>query len=379
MEIRVPHYYRKFKCTADKCPDTWCAGWQIVIDEDTLEKYHKFEGPFGNRLANSIDWREGVFKQYEDKRCAFLDENNLCDIYTEAGPQMFCRTCKTYPRHFEEFENVREISLAMSCPEAAKLILMPKEPVTFITVEKKYKEDIYEDFDFFLYSKLVDAREMIIRILQDRSRPMKERMAMALAFTHDLQARVYRGHTIAMEDVFERYTKEGAKTRFAKRLHPYLNKPEKACAFKKGMLEQFDKLEVLREEWPELLKKTIANVEDEALEKRWREPDEEADLEIITEHLMVYFIFTYFCGAVYDEEAHSKMKFSIIGTLMILETARTLWKENGEKERMAAILEAAKRYSREVEHSDENIELLEKLSRREGVFGLESLLTGILN
>ena len=145
------------------------------------------------------------------------------------------------------------------------------------------------------------------------------------------------------------------------------------------MLEQFDKLEVLREEWPELLKKTIANVEDEALEKRWREPDEEADLEIITEHLMVYFIFTYFCGAVYDEEAHSKMKFSIIGTLMILETARTLWKENGEKERMAAILEAAKRYSREVEHSDENIELLEKLSRREGVFGLESLLTGILN
>lgn len=379
MEIRVPHYYRKFKCTADKCPDTCCAGWQIVIDEDTLEKYHKFEGPFGNRLANSIDWREGVFKQYEDKRCAFLDENNLCDIYTEAGPQMFCRTCKTYPRHFEEFENVREISLAMSCPEAAKLILMPKDPVTFVTVEKQYKEDIYEDFDFFLYSKLVDAREMIIRILQDRSRPMKERMAMALAFTHDLQARVYRGHTIAMEDVFERYTKEGAKTRFAKRLQSYLNKAEKACAFKKGMLEQFDKLEVLREEWPELLKKTIANVEDEALEKRWREPDEEADLEIITEHLMVYFIFTYFCGAVYDEEAHSKMKFSIIGTLMILEIARTLWKENGEKGRMEAVLEAAKRYSREVEHSDENIELLEKLSRREGVFGLESLLTGILN
>ena len=99
MEIRVPNYHRKFKCTADKCPDTCCAGWQIVIDEETLEKYHKYEGSFGNRLANSIDWREGVFKQYEDKRCAFLDENNLCDIYTEAGPEMFCRTCKSYPRH----------------------------------------------------------------------------------------------------------------------------------------------------------------------------------------------------------------------------------------------------------------------------------------
>lgn len=379
MEIRVPHYYRKFRCTADKCPDTCCAGWQIVIDEESLEKYHKFEGPFGNRLANSIDWREGVFKQYEDKRCAFLDENNLCDIYSEAGEEMFCRTCRTYPRHFEEFENVREISLAMSCPEAAKLILEPKEPVKFITVEKRYKEEIYEDFDFFLYFKLVDAREIIIDILQDRTYPIKKRMAMVYAFTHDLQARIYRGHTIGMEDVFSRYIRAGAKERFEKRLTIYEELPKAAKEFKKGMLKQFDKLEVLRDSWPGLLEKTLKNVDDEELERLWLESEDDADLDIIAEHLMIYFIFTYFCGAVYDEEAHSKMKFSIIGTLMILETAKALWAENKSAGKMAAILDAAKRYSREVEHSDENIELLEKLSRREGVFGLDSLLTGILN
>ena len=379
MEIRVPDYYRKFQCTADKCPDTCCAGWQIVIDEETLEKYHKYEGPFGNRLANSIDWREGVFKQYEDKRCAFLDENNLCDIYTEAGPEMFCRTCKSYPRHFEEFENVREISLAMSCPEAAKLILEPTEPVKFITVDKKYKEEIYEEFDFLLYSKLVDAREIILEILQDRTRPIKERMSMALAFTHDLQSRIYRGHIIAMEDVFERFTKKGAKDRFVKYLKPYQMQDKEAQNFKREMLGQFSKLEVLRDSWSELLKKTLENVENKELDMQWNHREGDADLEIIAEHLMVYFIFTYFCGAVYDEEAHSKMKFAIIGTLMILETTKTLWAENPQAGRMAAVLEAAKRYSREVEHSDENIELLEKLSRREGVFGLKSLLTGILN
>ena len=379
MEIRVPHYYRKFQCTADKCPDTCCAGWQIVIDEKTLEKYHTYEGAFGNRLANSIDWREGVFKQYEDKRCAFLDENNLCDIYTEAGPEMFCRTCKSYPRHFEEFENVREISLAMSCPEAAKLILESKEPVNFLTVEKKYKEDIYEDFDFLLYSKLVDAREIIFKILQDRTKPVRERMAMVLAFTHDLQARVYRGHTMAMEDVFARYTKAIAKERFVKYLEEYRNLPKEGIQFKQEMLKQFSKLEVLRESWPELLGRTLKNTEDAELDKLWWTLDGDTDLEIIAEHLMVYFIFTYFCGAVYDEEVHSKMKFAVIGTLMVLETAKALWAEAGMQSKMAAVLEAAKRYSREVEHSDENIELLEKLSRREGCFGLKSLLIGILN
>ena len=379
MEIRVPHYYRKFQCTADQCPDTCCAGWQIVIDEKTLEKYHTYEGAFGNRLANSIDWREGVFKQYEDKRCAFLDENNLCDIYTEAGPEMFCRTCKSYPRHFEEFENVREISLAMSCPEAAKLILASKEPVSFVTVEKKYKEDIYDDFDFLLYSKLADAREIIFEILQDRSKPVRERMAMALAFTHDLQARVYRGHTMAMEDVFERYTKANAKERFVKYLEEYRSLPKEGIQFKQEMLKQFSKLEVLRESWPELLERTLKNTEDAELEKLWWAEDGDADLEIIAEHLMVYFIFTYFCGAVYDEEVHSKMKFAVIGTMMVLETAKALWAQEGMQSKMAAVLEAAKRYSREVEHSDENIELLEKLSRREGCFGLKSLLIGILN
>ena len=379
MEIRVPHYYRKFQCTADKCPDTCCAGWQIVIDEDTLDKYHKYEGPFGNRLANSIDWREGVFMQYEDKRCAFLDENNLCDIYTEAGPEMFCRTCKTYPRHFEEFENVREISLAMSCPEAAKLILEPTEPVKFITVEKQYKEEIYEDFNFFLYSKLVDAREIIIESLQDRTYPIKERMAFVLAFTHDLQARIYRDDIAGMEEIFTRYTKAGAKERFEKHLLIYQDLSKTAKEFKAGMLKQFHKLEVLRDSWPALLEKTRENIENDELDRLWRDAEGDVNLDIIAEHLMVYFIFTYFCGAVYDEEAHSKMKFSMIGTLMVLETAKTLWAENRPAGKMAAVLEAAKRYSREVEHSDENIELLEKLSRREGVFGLDSLLTGILN
>lgn len=379
MEIRVPHYYRKFVCTADQCPDTCCAGWQIVIDEKTLCRYQQMDGAFGNRLANSIDWKEGVFRQYEERRCAFLDERNLCDIYTEAGPEFFCKTCRTYPRHIEEFENVREISLALSCPEAAKLILKGQEPVRFLTTEKEAKEEIYESFDFFLYSKLMDAREILFEMLQDRSRPIAQRMAMGLSFTHDLQARIYRRDLGGMETVFRRYTADGAKDRFVKYIKPYENKNEEAKAFKKEMLRQFEKLEVLRESWTELLTVTEKSLEDEELEKSFLEEEPNISLEIVAEHLMIYFLFTYFCGAVYDEEAHSKMKFAVIGTLMILETAKAYWKDHREAGKMGAILETAKCYSREVEHSDENIELLEKLSRRQGVFGLNALLTGIVN
>ena len=167
MIYTIPHYYKQFRCIASGCPDTCCAGWAIMIDRKSLENYRHMEGPFGHRLHSSSDWKESSFRQYEG-RCAFLNEDNLCDIYAETGPENLCRTCRTYPRHIEEFEGCREISLCMSCIEAAKLILGSEEPVRFITKEDG-KEESYGDFDFFLYTKLMDTRELALSMLQDRS------------------------------------------------------------------------------------------------------------------------------------------------------------------------------------------------------------------
>ena len=72
-----PDYYNKFKCTADKCEATCCAGWQIVIDDASLERYEKEQSAYGDVLRERIDWVEGVFKQDSCKRCAFLNPDNL--------------------------------------------------------------------------------------------------------------------------------------------------------------------------------------------------------------------------------------------------------------------------------------------------------------
>ncbi len=105
------------------------------------------------------------------------------------GPDSLCRTCRMYPRHVEEFEGSREYSLWLSCMEAAKIILGCEEKVQFFTKEDE-KDETYDDFDFFLYTKLMDARDLIFKILQDRSLDMRLRMAEVLALAHDLQRRV---------------------------------------------------------------------------------------------------------------------------------------------------------------------------------------------
>ena len=167
MRYTVPDYYKKFQCLAGVCPATCCAGWQIVIDPKSLARYRKVKGSFGNRIRNSVNWKEETFLQYEKKRCAFLNEENLCDMHMEAGPEMMCATCRKYPRHIEEFENEREITLSMSCPAVAKMILEKQKPVTMRTAEDDRQEE-EEGFDFFLYSALQDTREVMLKMLQNR-------------------------------------------------------------------------------------------------------------------------------------------------------------------------------------------------------------------
>ena len=99
-----------------------CIRDRIVIDEKSKRRYAKaatglnnIEKNLARELRRCVNWREGVFRQDTEKRCAFLNQNNLCRLYQMAGPDSLCRTCKMYPRHIEEFEGVREITLSLSC------------------------------------------------------------------------------------------------------------------------------------------------------------------------------------------------------------------------------------------------------------------------
>ena len=173
MQITKPTFCNEFSCIAGSCPDTCCAGWQIMIDQNSLKKYRHCKGAFRNRLLNDIDWKEHSFRHYQ-KRCAFLNEDNLCDIYSEAGKDMLCDTCRKYPRHIEEFEGLRELSLSLSCPEAARIFLSHKEKITFRTVEKETPEETYDDFDYFLFTALMDTRDYLFSVIQDRKIHPKE-------------------------------------------------------------------------------------------------------------------------------------------------------------------------------------------------------------
>ena len=367
MHYKKPQYYDNFTCIADRCPDTCCAGWQIVIDDISLENYGKISGTFGERLQKSIDWKEGIFRQNQ-RRCAFLNQENLCDLYRELGADSLCDTCRMYPRHVEEYEDLREFSLSLSCPVAAEMILGCKEQVRFLEEEDdvEEQEEEYEDFDIILFDWLEEAREVLLEVIQDRSLPVSARMLVLLNVSFLSQKALDQGILLEMD-----LRAEVEKAVFESRKTSVQKQGEKVFQNKILLLKDLQKLEVLREEWTELLHRLEKNlyargVEDyEALREEFLESVQETSSqkkqwEIYEEQLLVFFVYTYFCGAVYDDMIYTKVVLAVFSVLWIEELWMERWLSKGKKLEFQDMVQVAYTYAREIEHSDENLNLLEE-------------------
>ena len=366
MLIVYPDYYKDFSCVAGDCEDTCCAGWEIVIDPKSLKKYHESK-TLKRRLLRDIKWRKGTFRQCRDGRCAFLREDGLCDLYRKLGADSLCRTCRTYPRHTEEFENVREITLSISCPQVARMLMERSEPVRFLEKETGWEES-YEDFDYFLFSCLTDARAVMIRILQNRELAIEERLLLVLGIAHDLEVRYRNGRLGETDEVLTRAKSPQALAKIREQLTRWRREPEKRYALAKQHFYRLRELERLRDAWDQVLIETqmilyVQGAESyDALHTEFAAwaAENGPNLTVQLEQLAVYFISTYFPGAVYDGRIYGKADTAVGYVAQLYDLFVARWLKNEKQLDTEDVIEIVYRYSREIEHSDPNLEAMER-------------------
>lgn len=126
MKGFAPGYYPRFRCIAGDCRHSCCVGWEIDIDEDTLDYYNSVEGDFGRRLREGI--ADGAFRLDERERCPFLNERGLCDIILTLGEEALSQICSDHPRYRNYFTHREETGVGLCCEAAAELILGETEP-----------------------------------------------------------------------------------------------------------------------------------------------------------------------------------------------------------------------------------------------------------
>ncbi|MBO5422147.1 MAG: flagellin lysine-N-methylase [Clostridia bacterium] len=328
----VPTYFDKFRCIADKCPDTCCAGWEADLDGEIIEKYKTIDGELGERIKQSLAKDEAdcdIFALCENGRCPFLNSCNLCDIQATHGEEFLSNTCSLFPRFFEDFGKIREMGLGFGCPEAARIMLEDDEPFSLCFYEECVDE--VEDIDEDFLSVLIELRAEIFTVLEDGD----------LSFRNKIKS-IFKLVTALQEEIdAEAYN--GTRSEF---------KGFDEC------IEILEKMEYIRPE----RKDFVSSLKNEKLSKNalnlYR-----SDFE----KLMKYYFFRYFLACGYDYDVVTPVKYGVFACIVISRIYAHFG--NPDFEKRVKIMYS---YSKEVEYSDVNMDLLDEALYRN--FDIEDLI-----
>ena len=327
MKHRIPDYFYEFQCLAGSCPDTCCGQWDIVVDEEAKARYEALDGPLGERVRSILFTQDGeTLLKTDHGRCPLLTEDGLCPIVSEQGNDFLCTNCRVYPRFTEIYGGLAETALSLSCPEAARLLLEQQEKLTFVT---EFDEQLPEpnDLDAELFLTLQESRETAYALVQDRRRPLSDRLALLACFASRLDRNLERSAVCkALCELycdFDYQNRQLCRIR-RKRKHGTMTLPRQLLR----------SMEHLTEEFPRLL------------------PDLEiTDLssnETALEQLAVYFIFRWWLKAACDGELWRQAAAAVISILAVA----SLGKITGD------LCHTAQLFSKETEHSQHNLQLL---------------------
>ncbi|WP_263419214.1 flagellin lysine-N-methylase [Terriglobus albidus] len=189
-----PLYGQAFQCVSGACDDTCCNGFSVPVDKKTYEFYRllpvseirsavdthirKVPGSTSDNLYASIEMTA-------DKKCPFFTAQRLCGIHKEHGHDYLSAACSTYPRALNQVDGRLEVSLYLSCPEAARMVLLdpgfanhhtdgpavPFRTDQFSKVARNGPGLPHKPFNFF-----TEVRLCLGDLITDRSRPLWQRI-----------------------------------------------------------------------------------------------------------------------------------------------------------------------------------------------------------
>jgi lysine-N-methylase len=318
-----PAFYDKFKCIADKCTDSCCIGWEINIDDETMDVYKNMHTEFGSKIRASIVKDEDdtySFKLLKGERCPFLNKSNLCDIITNCGEDNICYICKEHPRFYNDFQEVTEYGLGLCCEEVVRLLLENDEPLEFVAFNDEDEFFEVDEREKESYDKLFDIRNEIFEILRTTE--------------------IYNDKIEKIINVTEKFCGEKIKL---------LNDNE--------ILEMYEKTEPINNEWIKYFKELKKN-KDEIREKE-KPFDEVSNGDSKYSKLLSYIIFRHLLKTVFSDvvDFSQYLSFCVSSVRFIKLCDIKTYVEKGLVSKTDRI-NNIKRWSKQIEYSEENINLL---------------------
>ncbi len=372
--------FKDFKCIGADCSFTCCAGWNITIDKETAEYYNSVQGEFGERLNKSIEMNNdgsGSFVLTPDKRCPFLNEQNLCDIYTNLGEEHLCQTCTFYPRYAFVAGDIMFTGVRISCPVVAKFFLTHEGKLEIDYSEDKKKLRSGKAVNWNLFNNAVRAFTKSIEIAQNRTMSIRDRLAALVLFIYQLQAYIDLGRDPAgLIEAFSDYEKYSV---LVKDTYVFRDDLQSKALFANEMLILWGRIAKIATYFPELYemieayKKGDIEFEAEKILSAYEKMDESGS--IWQEQVLVYGLFQYFMQGVEKKDFFTEF---IIGTALIFLFSKVIimlyYLMHDEMPDFEMLVRIITRISRVVEHDRKLCGIALDLLREKGMLELEFLL-----
>lgn len=306
MKEIAPDYLGDFACLMENCLHSCCIGWEIDVDEATFERYRAVPGALGRRLADSIstDGDAPCFRLTADKRCPFLNASGLCELILALGEDSLCQICADHPRFRNFFSGRTEIGLGLCCESAGRLILLRSAPMRLVALLDDGRDDSPTDEE----AALLELRDALIALAQDRTAPVERRIDRLLA-------------------------RVGAEM------------SGQTC---RRWAEFLLTLERLDDAWTEWLTEWIHAPDlpmDSLSSPEW---------EVAFEQLLVYLLYRHLPGALEDGDVVGRVRFAAMGTRLLRQLCAAREASAGQVA-LEDLVEFARLFSSEIEYSDENL------------------------
>lgn len=199
-DMLVPMYVSRFSCIGGDCEDTCCAGWQVDLDKESLLHYQSCFDPilrplftkYVKRTPNpAVSPKYGVMGLVDDscRNCGLLSETKMCLIHERLGEKALSDTCATYPRKVQHFGDIHQMTLTLSCPEAARLALLAEDAFDFVGLEIAFRSEAIstvKPVSGVPVALMGDVWMSVIQILQTRDLPLSNRLEVVGLFCERL-------------------------------------------------------------------------------------------------------------------------------------------------------------------------------------------------
>jgi len=165
----------------------------VPIDQPAWDKYQSLpDGPLPDLIRASLIRKPevaaepgaakpvfAIIRMNAQNECPMLSADHLCRIQAELGESLLSHACGTFPRYVHSLGGVEEKALTLSCPEAARLVLLTPDLLAEPAQPQRPDESTpatNAELAQALPAEFWPIRAVALKLVQNRQYPLWQRL-----------------------------------------------------------------------------------------------------------------------------------------------------------------------------------------------------------